>query len=204
MHYGSLAILLPITAWIALSSTLPRRIGTVAGIVLVLLFARAYWANYQWREFVVEADKIPNSIAQAAIMGREDPTVVAATYITRYFYIDTPHTRSVVAAGINILRVRCGAIRFFLADVSETRSALRGPVGTTILLDPVDRVLLSQMSGMDQAPFFSQGGIAKVLLAFLSPFPVSPAPPAFFNNQIMQLPLMGRAFVNLVGERRAH
>jgi hypothetical protein len=104
MHYGSLAILLPITAWIALSSTLPRRIGAVAGIVLVLLFARAYWANYQWREYVVEADKIPNSIAQAAIMGREDPTVVAATYITRYFYIDTPHTRSVVAAGINILR----------------------------------------------------------------------------------------------------
>ncbi|EEE04553.1 hypothetical protein [Burkholderia multivorans] len=106
MHYGTLAMLMPIIAWIALSTWLPRRAATAVGLLLVCLFARAYWANYQWREAVAANDAGLNDAAASAIAGTAEPASVVSAHISRYFFIDTPRVRQAVTAGISLLRSR--------------------------------------------------------------------------------------------------
>jgi hypothetical protein len=104
MHYGTLAILLPIVSWIALSRVAKRMTSTVAGVILVALFARAYWANFTWRMVAAEAAQGPRLEAQLGITSREDPHVVARRFIAQYFFVDNELTREVVANGIETLR----------------------------------------------------------------------------------------------------
>lgn len=102
-HYGILAIILPVVAWIALSSAIDRRASSIVGVALVALFAVAYWSSYQWRSWVAVND--PTTLeAGLAIAGYDDPHKVAARYISRFYYIDMPEVRDTVADGIVILR----------------------------------------------------------------------------------------------------
>jgi hypothetical protein len=104
MHYGSLAMPLLIAAWIAISGALPRQLSTLIGLAFVALFACAYWANYQWKAISTAERHDGDLAARLAIASSEDPQIVAAQHIGRYFYIDTPQTRKMVAAEIPLLR----------------------------------------------------------------------------------------------------
>jgi len=104
MHYGTLAMLLPIAVWIAVSSNVSRITGNVVGVALIILFAHAYQVNYDWRVQSIEGSSKVNVTAALAIAGDDDPAHVAAQYINQYYYVDMPATRKQVAAGIILLR----------------------------------------------------------------------------------------------------
>jgi hypothetical protein len=83
-HYGIIAVLLPVSAWIALSSLVGRKTSLAAGVVLVALFGRAYWASYDWRRWEVTNDGPVYLAARLAIAGDAPASVVADTYIKQY------------------------------------------------------------------------------------------------------------------------
>ncbi len=105
MHYGCLAVLLPIVAWIALSGpAVDRRLSTVIGLLLVALFASSYWSNYQWREVAAVADRAAFRKAALAVGGNADPHTVAGLYTMEFFSFDSVRSRRIIASGIPLLR----------------------------------------------------------------------------------------------------
>lgn len=105
MHYGCFAVLLPIVAWIALSGpAVHRKVSRVIGVLLVALFACAYWANYEWRAAEVVADREINLEARLAIAGTADPRAVADKYITEFSTSSGEGWREAVASAIPTLR----------------------------------------------------------------------------------------------------
>jgi hypothetical protein len=106
IHYGILAIPLVLTAWIALSSNVGRKVEIGVGAALLLLFAVAYKANYDWR-IGSDSQENPGRVGAAlAIAGNDDPAEVAARYINQFMYMDTEPFRQSVAAAIPKLRKR--------------------------------------------------------------------------------------------------
>lgn len=50
MHYGFLATLLPITAWIIISKRIPKSICLTSGLALTIIFSLSYKENLDWRK----------------------------------------------------------------------------------------------------------------------------------------------------------
>lgn len=104
MHYGTLAIPLVITAWIAISSIVGRKVEIPVGVALVVLFTLAYKANYDWRVGSDAEERSGRLAAGLAIAGTDDPEQVAARYIKQYMYLDTEPLRQWVGSCIPVLR----------------------------------------------------------------------------------------------------
>jgi hypothetical protein len=117
-HYGIIAILLPVSAWIALSSVVGRKTSLAAGIVLVAVFGRAYWASYDWRRYEVANDRPVYLAARLAIASDAPASAVADAYIKQYFYVDDATTREAVTDGITRLR---GVSRYGPSDRAAAR-----------------------------------------------------------------------------------
>ncbi len=49
MHYGFLATLLPIAAWLIISKRMPKAMCLASGLVLVIIFSLSYKENFEWR-----------------------------------------------------------------------------------------------------------------------------------------------------------
>jgi len=104
MHYGTLAILLIVVAWIALSANADRRMVTAFGFILFALFAKAYYVNYEWRAEYVAASRAEYAATRLELAGTDSPEDITSQHILRYFFADTPGTREQVIRGIPVLR----------------------------------------------------------------------------------------------------
>jgi len=104
MHYGTLAILVPIASWMAVSKVTKRSVIEILGFALASLFSLAFYANYQWRIGSDQANYDTNLEAEHAIFDAETPQAVAREHMSVYFFVDTPQTQGSVAEGITLLR----------------------------------------------------------------------------------------------------
>lgn len=103
-HYGYLIVLIPIVSWIVCTSRLSPRICLIASLPVILLFGMAFIDNAKWRfDYSRDAARQQSQVV-AALQKNVSSSQLAQQYILDFYYIDTPQTRSQVAAGLAALR----------------------------------------------------------------------------------------------------
>lgn len=104
LHYGYLATILPVVAWIVVSTQAPRKIAAAAGVALVLIFAGTYARNVELKreqflqrrqDFVRIAGDLGAGMSVKDFVGRNN----------RYFFhVDDEKTRRPVERAVSLLR----------------------------------------------------------------------------------------------------
>jgi len=104
MHYGLLVAPIPLVAWIIISRDLPRVASGVIAACLIVTFAAAFKTGAEWRINYVRTE-YPIIARIIADMGsNREPRAIANENLSRFYYIDSPDIRSMIAAGIVKLR----------------------------------------------------------------------------------------------------
>lgn len=104
MHYGVLAMLLPITAWLALAARGHSFVAQVLGIAFVLTFGTGWMQAEQWR---IGYTREQAAAKAQAYLDIKNQNLAIATVIERNavdYWSNDPTARAVMAQGLPILR----------------------------------------------------------------------------------------------------
>jgi hypothetical protein len=106
IHYGYMAILLPIYAWILLSKQIGRIAGGSISIALIAFYATSFVSNYQTRIATVSTSHYYYGVAQQAIASEKNARAVADEFIGMFSYAvwTNEQAREFTADGISRLR----------------------------------------------------------------------------------------------------
>ncbi len=104
MHYGYLATVLPIVTWIAVSVYVPRKMGIIIGLVLVLLYGYLYVENLQWRMIYAKENRQKVLDVNKDILNGMKISDFVKRYNHIFYYVDNDDTRQIVKSAIIILK----------------------------------------------------------------------------------------------------
>jgi hypothetical protein len=104
MHYAYLTIFLPLVSWILISSRLSIKWSNVLGLVLVVLFARAFEVNAVWRYGAIASAAPHQAEVSQQLATNSDVPDIVDKYILDFMWKDETYFRQEVAEGIKTFR----------------------------------------------------------------------------------------------------
>jgi hypothetical protein len=122
MHYGYLTIFLPLVSWLLISSQLSIKWSNLLGILLVVVFARAFQINAVWRYGVITA-ALPHQSELQQLGADKDLPALVSKYVLDFTWKDQPNYKREVLEGISTFQKK----GFKMYGQPPAQSASRGP-----------------------------------------------------------------------------
>lgn len=109
-HYGNLTILVPVTAWIIISSHISNFASSLLATSLVILFAASYFTNLEWRSSLILSQRDVYREINYALNNEPDPARIVQKFPQEFLWTNDPALANeqlkLIVRSINTLRLK--------------------------------------------------------------------------------------------------